>query len=453
MRLIMKFGGTSMAGSDRIKHAAGLALAAGREHEVVTVVSAMDGMTERLLDLAEAAGAGKHGVVESLLASIRADHEKTAAGLNAPDTVASLLARLDTLARGIAAVEELTPRSRDAVVAFGELLAASMMGAAMKARAFSGHQAGIVTNDHFGEADPLMDISMYQVRQNLEPLLKQRQPVVVTGFVAANQHGVTSTLGRGGSDYTATILGAALRADEIWIWSDVDGLMTADPRVVPDARLLSGITFEEAVEMGKFGAKSMHPRALEPAAQHEIPVRMRNTFKPEGAGTLISRAPALTSNPVRAVPALKNMAMLTVGGPGIIGRQGTAATVFSALAQARVNVHMISQSVSEAGISVVVSGKDLASARAALQKALHPEGLAEHIDVQQGLSVVAVVGPGMRGTTGIAARTFTAIAREHINVIAIAQGSSELSISLAVRDESGPQAVKALHAEFQLERS
>jgi aspartate kinase len=282
-------------------------------------------------------------------------------------------------------------------------------------------------------------------------MMDKGQPVVVTGFVAANQHGVTSTLGRGGSDYTATILGSALKADEIWIYSDVDGLMTADPRVVPEARLLGALGFAEAVEMGKFGAKSMHPRALEPAAAFGVPVRMRSTFKPDHPGTLISSEPAPTATVVRAVPMLKGLAMLTVGGAAMVGRPGSASEVFASLARERINIHMICQSVSESGISLVVSQAQADRAKAALERTLRQYGLARTIDVRPGVCVVAPVGAAMKGTPGVAARIFTSIAGLGINVIAIAQGSSELSISIVVEGQSGPRAVAAIHKEFGLQ--
>lgn len=468
MRLVYKFGGTSMAGTERITHAAGLALAGARAHELVVVVSAMDGVTEQLLDLAAAAGSGNRARVYSLLGTIRTGHEQAARGLggDALAKVEGLLAKLETLAGGILAVGELTDRLQDAVVAYGEKLSSVMMGVAMRCPALDGQEAGIVTTDHFGEADPLMELSTHNIAQNVVPLLGVGRPVVVAGFIAANQRGVVTTIGRGGSDYTATILGAAIKADEIHIWSDVDGLMTADPRVVPGAKLLERISFAEAVELGKFGAKSMHPRALEPAAVYGIPVRMRSTFKPENAGTLIDGAAAAGSGTgsgsgygaVRAVPMLKNLAMITIGGAGMIGRPGTAAAVFDALALARVNVHMICQSVSEAGISVVVAQGQVGKARAALEQALlkhqGPAALADHavksVEVQEDLVVIAVVGAGMKGTPGVAAKAFTAMAEKAVNIIAIAQGSSELSIALAVRAEDAKLAVAAIHERFGL---
>ncbi|MFN9131821.1 MAG: aspartate kinase [Phycisphaerales bacterium] len=478
MKLIMKFGGTSMAGSEKIRHAASLVAQALRQHHVVAVVSAMDGVTEQLLAIADHAEAGDRSSVEQVLSQVRSAHESTSDALGCLAETRELLSRLESLATGIMAVGECTARSRDAVVSFGERMSTRFMAAALgvacgsPARGFDGGDAGIVTNNHFGEADPLMDISLMQVRDRLAPLVEARTPVVVAGFIAQTQSGVMSTIGRGGSDYTATILGAALGADEIHIWSDVDGLMTADPRLVPGARLLSHLTFAEAIEMGKFGAKSMHPRALEPAAEHGIPVRMRNTFKPDNPGTLIgsavgqpdARRPGETA--VRSVPMLKNMAMITVGGAGMIGRPGTAAALFDALAAARINVHMICQSVSEAGISVVVSMAQLDRAKAALERSMRPfigtrtihapatsdtsasAPVLHGIDVVGNIAIVAPVGSGMRGVPGVVARIFSAVARKNLNIIAIAQGSSELSVCFAVDKDAGPEAVRAVHEEF-----
>ncbi|TWT44590.1 Bifunctional aspartokinase/homoserine dehydrogenase 1 [Phycisphaerae bacterium RAS1] len=449
MTIVMKFGGTSMGDAERIRGCAALVREQAREHRVVAVVSAMAGVTDMLIELAAAAAAGNRAAQHMLLGKLREKHEHAARALSAADRVSPLLDRLETLASGIAAVGELTPRSRDHVLSFGERLSAELMAAAAGARALTGQEAGIVTDENFGEAEPLMDLTLYQVKETLDPLLTPGRCVVVTGFIAATQHGVTTTLGRGGSDYTATILGAALKADEIWIWSDVDGIMSANPKVVPQARLLSAISFGEAIEMGQFGAKSMHPRALEPAAEHRIPVRMRNTFNPSGAGTLISES-GEAGHVARAVLSVSKAALVTVAGAAMIGRPGTAARIFRALADENVNILMISQSVSEAGISFVVAGSQLERARGALQKQLLRTGDARHIDVLENVAVVALVGSGMRGTPGVAARLFGAVARRSVNVMAIAQGSSEISVSFVVRGEDGAEAVRGLHEEFEL---
>jgi len=450
MRIVMKFGGTSMGSAETIAQCAGLVRAEKeRGHQAAAVVSAMSGVTDNLLELADAAAAGNRAVKHTLLGKLRTRHEDAARTLKCADAIRPVLDRLETLVSGIAAVGELTPRSRDAVAAYGEQLSVVLMAAALGGPALTGQAAGIVTDEQFGEAEPLMNLSLHQVRETMEPMMAAGQMPAVTGFIAATQHGVVTTIGRGGSDYTATILGAALKADEIWIWSDVDGLMTADPRNVKDARLLDAITFSEAIEMGQFGAKSMHPRALEPAAEHRIPVRMRNTFNAACPGTLIceNAAPGGTA---RSVLLVKNSALVTVAGAAMIGRPGTAARIFAALAERGINIQMISQSVSEAGISIAIAGSQLERARAALDAALVRTGAARHIQVDEDTAIVAVVGSGMHGTPGVAATIFTAVAQRGINVHAIAQGSSELSVCFVVKSTQGPDAVRALHEAFGL---
>lgn len=450
--IVMKFGGTSMKDAETIRRSAQIASTSAGDRRVVAVVSAMDQVTELLLDLGDAAARDDRAAMHALMAQIRAKHEAAAKALGgaAPQRVGQLLDRLDRLSGGINAVGELTPRSKDAVVAMGEMLSTQLMAAAMGCTGYTGQDVGLVTNEQYGKAEPLMELSLFQIRQTLEPVLARGERAVVSGFIAATQHGVTTTLGRGGSDYTACILGAALKAEEVWIWSDVDGLMSTDPRIVPTARLLDSVTFAEAIEMGQFGAKSMHPLALEPAAEHGIPVRMRNTFNVQSPGTKIIPEPpdAASGAPVKCVLLLKSAALISVTGAAMIGRPGTAAAVFRALADAQVNIMMISQSVSEAGISLVIAKDHAERARAVLERTLLRPGAARAVNLQNEIAVVAAVGSGMHGTPGIAARLFTAIARDKLNVMAIAQGSSELSISLVVDAASGPAAVKALHAEF-----
>ncbi|MBY0263782.1 MAG: hypothetical protein K2Q20_15665, partial [Phycisphaerales bacterium] len=241
--IVMKFGGTSMKDAATIKRSATIASTSGEGYGVVVVVSAMDQVTELLLDLGDAAASDNRAAVYALMAKLREKHETAARGVGgvgggAVEKIHAMLDRLERLVDGINAVGELTPRSKDAVVAFGEKLSTALMGCAMGCVSLTGQEAGLVTSEQFGKAEPLMDVSLYQINQTLRPVLERGERAVVSGFIAATQHGVTTTLGRGGSDYTACILGAALKAKEVWIWSDVDGLMSADPRTVPAARLL-----------------------------------------------------------------------------------------------------------------------------------------------------------------------------------------------------------------------
>jgi len=276
--------------------------------------------------------------------------------------------------------------------------------------------------------------------------------LVVTGYIAATQDGVTTTLGRGGSDYTATILGAALSA-EVWIWTDVDGLMTSDPKIVTSAKMLPELSFQEASEMAIFGAKAMHPKALEPAMEEGIPVRIRGISDPENLGTLIVKeSKARLGASVKTVNLVKNVALVNVSGAVMVGAPGTAAKVFDVLGNGKINILMISQSVSEANISFVVQRNLLERAVSMLEIALLGKGLIRSVTSEDDVCVVAIVGAGMRGTLGVASRLFTAVANKGINVRMIAQGSSELNISFVVKETDGEEAVRAVHEEFKLDK-
>ena len=453
MKIVMKFGGSSVADAERMRRCAKIVKERAGKDSVVAVVSALDGITEELLALADAAGTANHPAIDARLKEIRRRHEEAATQAGDAGLVAPLLEELGRLALGISMVGELTARSRDAVAAFGEKLSTRIFrkileGEGAKARAFTGQEMGLVTDEKYGEAEPLMELSLYQIAEALKAPLEAGEVAVVTGFIAATQHGVTTTIGRGGSDFTATIVGAAIKADEIWIWSDVDGLMTADPRIVPKARLLERIRFIEAVEMGLFGAKSMHPRALEPAAERRIPVRMKNTFNPSGPGTLITDDGGPPKELIRSVLLVKDAALINIAGPAMMGRPGTAARVCQVVGDQGINIRMIILSVSEGGLSLVLSGAQASVARAALEANLLRTGIARHVDVVEKVSIVAVIGSYMRGHPGTAARVFGAVGRKGVNVMAIAQGSSELSISFVVKGEEGPDAIRALHDEF-----
>jgi aspartate kinase len=296
-------------------------------------------------------------------------------------------------------------------------------------------------------------MTTYEVRETLEPLINGEIIPVVTGFIGATPEGVTTTLGRGASDYTATILASALDADEVWIWTDVDGLMTADPKTEPLAKPISIISYAEAIEMAYFGAKGMPPKALEPAAEKGIPVHVKNTFDPEGLGTLIIREQFIKGQDiVKAVASIKDTAMVTVSGAGMAGTPGMAASVFNLLNQSQANILMISQSSSEASISFVVPQRDLARAVNILEVGLLGKGAVKEVTAEENVCIIAAVGAGMKGVPGVAARTFKAVADQGVNIRMIAQGSSELNISFVVRAEDGIRAVRTLHREFGLEK-
>jgi aspartate kinase len=327
------------------------------------------------------------------------------------------------------------------------------MDMGLNAQYFIGGEAGIVTNSNFGEADPLMDVTKHQVREKIEPLLERGIIPVVTGYIAATPDGAITTLGRGGSDYTATILGASLAADEVWIWKDVDGLMTSDPKIVPTAKTLHELSFQEAIEMAIFGAKAIHPKALEPAIEENIPVRIRNIFNLENQGTiLVKEQKVKPGDAVKAVTLVKDVALVNVGGACMVGTPGTAAKVFDVLGRSNINILMISQSVSEANISFIIKREHLEKTLNMLEMTFLGGDLIREVKAEDNVCIVAVVGAGMKGTPGIASRVFGAVARKGISVRMIAQGSSELNISFAVKEADGEEAVRAVHEEFKLDK-
>ena len=328
----------------------------------------MAGVTNSLIEVAEQAKKSDEKHIQAFTKELLNKHlEAISTAINSKQIQKEVtqitektLAELEKVLTGICYVGELTPKSKDYVVSFGERLSAPIVWGAIKDEGletqwFTGKEAGIVTDSNFGEADPLMNFTTHLIRERLAPLMEKGVIPVVTGFIAANQDGIVTTVGRGGSDYTATILGAALEVDEVWIWTDVDGIMTADPKIVPAAKMLPQLSYQEAAEMAIFGAKAMHPRALEPVIKENIPVRIRSVFHPENPGTLITKEPdAKATEVVKAVAMIKDVAMVNVNGAGMVGAPGSYAKVFDVLGKNDINVMMISTAVSEANISMII---------------------------------------------------------------------------------------------------
>jgi aspartate kinase len=465
MKIVMKFGGTSVATGENIRRIANLiASHVRREHKIVAVVSALDGVTEKLIETAALAEKRDKDSVYSFKRELLNKHMKVAEeaisnlpiGEEVQQIITATVDELEKVLTGIIYVGELTPRSKDYILSFGERLSTPIVYGALKdigleACYFTGGEAGIVTDSNFGEASPLMNVTRLQVKERLEPLLEKGIVPVVTGFIAATQDGITTTLGRGGSDYTATIIGAALAAEEVWIWTDVDGLMTSDPKIVPNAKTLPELSFKEALEMAVFGAKAMHPRALEPIMDGNTIVRIKNIFNPEGPETVLMKEQKVKPGAtVKAVTLLRDVALINVSGAGMIGAPGTAAKVFDVLGRNNINILMISQGASEANISLIVRRSVLEKAVNALEVALLGRGLISEITAEDDVCIISAVGAGMKSTPGIASRIFTAVARKGINVRMIAQGSSELNISFVVKEADGKAAVQAVHEEFKL---
>ncbi len=466
MRIVMKFGGTSVGSADAIQRVVEIVRAQAQQHQVVVVVSAMNAPTLRTTDTliaaARAAANGDAAAAATAAPRLLELHMHAARELATPAECATLEPQLDEmfayisdLARSIAVLGELTPRALDLISGQGErcnarLIAAALRSADVPAVAVDATEL-IITDDHFGSARPLDEPTRQHTHARLLPLLEQGTVPIVTGFIGATEQGIPTTLGRGGSDYTCAILGAALDADEVWFWKEVDGVMSANPKIVPTARTLPHLSYVEMAELSYYGANVLHPRTVYPVVRRGIPIRILNTFNPQHPGTLISKAG--DSGTAKAVTAIKDVSLITVGGPGMLGLTGVAGRIFAAVARGGANTLLITQASSEQNVCLVVPRADAARAVAELRRELAPDLSAydvDHVDLQEPVVVVAVVGSGMRGTPGIAGQVFSALGAARINVIAIAQGSTEYNISLVVQDSDGDRAVQVIHETFQL---
>jgi aspartate kinase len=469
MKIVMKFGGTSVGTGDNIRHVAGLVTKYAKNgSQVAVVVSAIAGVTNELIETGCRAKKSDEKSIKTFAAKLLKKHTdaiETAITSKAiqkevKDTTMKTITELEKVLIGICYVGELTPKSKDYVMSFGERLSAPIVSGAIRdfnaqSQFYTGKDAGIVTDSNFGDADPLMNYTTHLIRERLSSILDKGIIPVVTGFIAANQDGVVTTVGRGGSDYTATILGVALEADEVWIWTDVDGIMTTDPKLVPAARMLPQLTYQEAAEMAIFGAKAMHPRALGPVSKVGIPVRIRNTLNTENSGTLITKEPSKNENkPVKAVAIIKDVAMLNVYGTTMVGAPGSYSKVLEVLGKNGINVMMISAAVSEANISIIIKRTLLGRAISNLEIAQHSRGgIVSEVTTEDDVAVIAVMGAYMKGTLGIASKIFEIVAKKGINIRMIAQGSSELNISFVVKEKDGAAVVVAIHEEFELDKA
>lgn len=462
--LVMKFGGTSVGKADSIRQTAQILATHSKNGPVVGIVSAMSGITNTLLATADAAAAGDSETVETSRAVLLAPHrsallELIPSGKRRRETEATLATLVDDAARllySIYVLRELSPRARDRLVSFGERMSSVLVSATLEEMGHDSEPVSadrlIVTDSHFGSAAPYFDRTKLLARQTLEPLFDRGAIPIVTGFFAADIHGITTTLGRGGSDYTASILGNVLQADEIWIWTDVDGVLTADPRLVPDVRTLEGVSYSEATELAYFGAKVIHPKTMHPASEANIPIRIKNTFRPDCPGTKISDESSTT--PVaKAITSISGISAVTVEGRGQIGVSDVTARIFASVGRTGANVIMISQASSQHSVTFLVQDNEAPMVRASLEAEFAGDLTTDRvlsIVVESNLAIIAVVGEGMRGTPGVAGRVFSTMGDNEINIVTIAQGSSELNISFAISGDDVARAVNALHQSFVL---
>jgi aspartate kinase len=461
---VMKFGGTSVGDAACMARTAQIIAQGARQGGCVAVVSAIGGVTNRLIEAAKRAGAGESGQA-AVLSALRTQHEQAlttlvrdeAARKAIREELEEVFGEGRRLFEGTTLLRELTPRTLDAISSLGERLSAPLVAGAVRELGLESEAVEatevIITDAFHGGAEPLMDRTREESEVRLRPMIEKGIVPVVTGFLGATTEGKLTTLGRGGSDYSATILGAALNADEVIIWTDVDGVLTADPRLVPEARTIPVISYREAAELAFFGAKVLHPKTLKPVMQASIPVWIRNSFAPERAGTKITPEGRSIGGGVKALTAIQDVALISVGGPGIVGLPDVVGRTFSTTAEVRANVLLISQSSSQNDICFIVSAVDAQRTVEALRKEF-AQDLAhekvEHITIDSNIAIVAVVGENMRGTPGVAGRTFNALGRENVNLIAIAQGSSESNISFVVEEKAAKTALITVHREFGL---
>ncbi len=468
MVIVMKFGGTSVGSVAALDKVIQI-VKDGRqkEYKLVVVVSAMSGVTDLLLNAAHQAETGDEEAAHAARAVIAKKHSdvlahflgQTPAREATLTKISALLDEFEALCHGIRVLGELTPRALDVIGGLGERMSAPQVAAILHHAGISAQDVSatelIVTDNRFGAAVPLIDETAQKTEAGLRPLLQAGQVPVVTGFIGATEDGIPTTLGRGGSDYSGTILGRALNADEVWIWTDVNGVMTTDPRIVPEAHPIAHLSYAEIGELSYFGAKVLHSQAIRPARRANIPVRILNTFQPDHPGTLITAEAKESHKTVKAVAAIKGMSLISVEGPGMVGIFGMAGRTFNAVARTDTNVLMISQASSEQAICFVVPTADTPKVIKALETEMSREIERRDLDQikrEDNVVVLAVVGAGMKGVPGVSGRLFGALGRAEVNVIAIAQGSSECNISLVVAKGETDKAIRTIHQEFQLER-
>ncbi len=460
---VWKFGGASLADAHAVERAAGLI--AAHRGPLVVVASAFGGVTDLLLDGARAATAGKRDEAARAAATFLRRHREVVhsmAARGAPRR--ALLAAIDSAAReyrelsaAVGVLGHVEPRANDLLVSRGERISAQVLAVAVQVARRRASYADaldlVATDGQHGAAAPNVTVTTRRSRRVLRPLIAAGTIPVVPGFIGQASDGSVTTLGRGGSDLTATLLARALGARRVVLWKDVPGILTADPRLVPDARLIPQLHHREAAEVAHYGAKVLHPRALIPIAGTRIVLHVRSFLNPDRPGTEVSARRTSAEYPVKALAIVHRQAVLTVAGKGMIGVHGIAARTFAAVDAERLSVSTIFQASSESSIGFTLPEGEAERGVRAVRNAFREElasGLIDNVSARAGMAVVAVVGDGMAGTPGIAARVFAALAEGCVNVVAIAQGSSERNISFVVTESDAPVAVRQIHAAFQL---
>ena len=459
---VLKFGGSSMGTAESISNVLKIVEQRAERGSVAVVVSAMKGVTDQLIETCDRMEKSSFSYKETI--EVLEERHFGIARTMLPAQEQSdlitelkmLLNELEDVLQGVSLVQEITPKTRDFIMGFGERLSGKILTHLVMSHNVDAEYADarsfIVTDSRFGNARVDLSLTYKKIRSYFE-VSGDPKVFVVTGFIAANKKNLSTTLGRGGSDYTAALLGAALNTELIEIWTDVNGLMTANPVKVKRAFPIHEISYEEAMELSHFGAKVIYPPTLIPALKAQIPIIIKNTFDPSQPGTSIKKEIAPTYNLIKGLSSIDNITMLTVKGSGMIGVSGIAARIFNSLAKANVNIIMITQASSEHTVSIAVLPHQAEIAKNAIYSEFEEELQGQEIDdveVEKDLSVIAIVGDNMRNIPGIAGRVFKALGRNGINIRAIAQGSSERNISFVVSNRDENKAINTLHDAFFL---
>lgn len=455
---VLKFGGTSVANAGNMQKVISI-IDQYRQDRLVVVISALGGVTDQLIQAGNLA-AEKDESYKDVLSSLEKRHLDTAKALLPVTQQSSCLSKikqqfneLEEICEGVFRLNELSARTKDRIISFGELLSSRILAdyyaSVQQPHEWLDSRELVCTNDHFGFA--AVDFEQTNRRIQAHMLQSDAPLFLAPGFVASSQNGHTTTLGRGGSDYTAAIYAAALNADALEIWTDVNGMMTADPRWVPNAKSIAQISYQEAMELSHFGAKVIYPPTIQPVMNKQIPVWVKNTFEPTAYGTLIENIPSSEGEIIRGISSINHVALLSLEGSGMVGIPGFSKRLFEALADEEINVILITQSSSEHSICVAINTADAEKAKRTIDHTFAAEienGKVDPLKVERNLSIIALVGDQMKSHPGISGKMFGALGNNGINVRAIAQGSSERNISAVISYADVKKAVNVLHETF-----
>jgi len=455
---VIKFGGTSVKGAERIQDV--IKIVKADKNVRAVICSAFGGITDKLIYTGTIAAQGNENYAENFqeIEKIHVEATRQLIDVKKQSPVLAqlknMLNELEDVLQGVFLLKELSKRTLDYISAFGERLSCFIIAEAFKDQHIETNYLDsrlvVVTDSNFGDAKVDFEASNLKIRDYFS---KNPNLQIVTGFIASDSQGITTTLGRGGSDYSASIFAAALDADDLEIWTDVDGVMTADPRKVSKAFTIDRMTYEEAMEMSHFGAKVIYSPTMVPVLKKNIPIWIKNTFNPSFRGTLISSQSSDSGKDIKGISSISNIALLRIQGGGMVGLVGFSGRLFTALAQARINVILITQASSEHTICIAVKPEDGETARQIIEREFSREiheGQLDKIVVEYNLAIVAIVGENMRKSSGVAGKMFAALGKNGINIHAIAQGSSELNISVVIRKDDEEKALRAIHQGFFL---